>query len=99
MGGSEKKCCEEKHVEGSKIHYVLIKDFKTFMLDHTLHRGRKYFCHHYLQAFSSEEILEFHSKGCSNIIRKQKIKISKKMNMLNSKFLRENQINISDFII
>ena len=42
-----KKCCEEKHVdllligeEGQK-HYVLIKDFNTFMYDHTLHREKK----------------------------------------------------------
>ena len=36
-----KKCCEEKHVdllligEEGKRHYVLIKDFNTFMYDHT----------------------------------------------------------------
>ena len=28
-----------------KRHYVLIKDFNTFMYDYTLHRGRKHFCH------------------------------------------------------
>ena len=44
-----KKCCEEKHIdllsieEKGKKHYILIKDFNTFMYDHTLHRGRKYF--------------------------------------------------------
>ena len=58
-----KKCCEEKHVDlllievGEKKHYVLIKDFNAFMYDHTLHRGRKIFCHYCLQAFSSEETL------------------------------------------
>ena len=37
-----KKCCEEKHVdllligEGKK-HYILIKDFNTFMFEHTRH--------------------------------------------------------------
>ena len=42
-----KKCGEDKHVdllligEGEKNHYVLIKDFNTFMYDHTLHRGKK----------------------------------------------------------
>ena len=36
-----KKVCEDKHVyflligEGEKNHYVLIKDFNTFMYDHT----------------------------------------------------------------
>ena len=45
-----KKCCKEKHSdlfltgEDGKRHYVLIKDFNTFMYDYTLHRGRKHFC-------------------------------------------------------
>ena len=30
-------------VEEGKRHYVLIKDFNTFMYDHTLHRGKKHF--------------------------------------------------------
>ena len=44
------KCCEEKELdlsligEEGKRHYVLIKDFNTFMYDHTLHRGKKHFC-------------------------------------------------------
>ena len=44
-----KKCCEEKHFdllligEEGKRHYVLIKDFNTFMYDHTLHRGKNIF--------------------------------------------------------
>ena len=46
----QKKWCEEKHIdllligEEGKGHYVLIKDFNTFMYGHTLHRGRKHFC-------------------------------------------------------
>ena len=61
-----KKCCEEKHIdllltgEEGKRHYVLIKDFNTFMYDHTLHHRRKHFCSSYLQAFSTEEILKRH---------------------------------------
>ena len=44
-----KKCFEKKHVDllltgkEGKRRYGLIKDFKTFMYDHTLHHGRKYF--------------------------------------------------------
>ena len=38
--------------EERKRHYLLIKDFNTFMYDHTLHGGRKHFCQYYLQAFS-----------------------------------------------
>ena len=46
-----KKFFVEKHVdllligEEGKRHYVLIKDFNTFMRDDTLHRGRKHFEH------------------------------------------------------
>ena len=53
-----KKCCEEKHIdllligEEGKRHYVLIKDFNSFMYDRTLHRREK----HFLQAFSTKEI-------------------------------------------
>ena len=42
-----KKCCEDKHVdlllisEGEKKHYVLLKNFNTFMDNHTLLRGKK----------------------------------------------------------
>ena len=43
------KCFEEEHInllligKKGKRHYVLIKDFNTFMYDHPLHGGRKYF--------------------------------------------------------
>ena len=49
--------------EGKK-HYVLIKDFNTFMYNQTLHRGRKHFCRYCLQAFTTEEILKRHIKDC-----------------------------------
>ena len=58
----QKKCYEEKHVdilligEEGKRHYVPIKDFNTFMYDHTLHRGNNFLCRYCLQAFSTEEI-------------------------------------------
>ena len=32
------------------------------MYDHTLHSGRKYFCHYYLQAFRTAEKLKCHVK-------------------------------------
>ena len=47
-----------------KRHYVLIKDFNTFMYDYTLHRGRKHFCRYCLQACRTEEILNFHIRDC-----------------------------------
>ena len=67
-----KKCCEEKHVdflligEEGQRHYVLIKEFNTFMYDHRLHRGRKHFCRYYLQACSTEEVLMTDLKLMSN---------------------------------
>ena len=78
------KCCEDKHVhllltgEGEKKHYVLIKDFNTFMYDHTLHHGRKHFCRYYLQPFRTAEKLKCHIKDCFKINGKQSIKMSKK---------------------
>ena len=78
-----KKCCEGKHVdllligEERKRHYVFIKDFNTFIYDHTLHCGRKHFCRYCLQAFSTEEILKSHIKDCFKINGKQRIIIPK----------------------
>ena len=63
--------------KGTK-HYVLIKDFNTFMCDHTLHRGRKHFCRYCLQAFSIEEVLKCHIKDGFKINGKQRIKMPKK---------------------
>ena len=45
----QKNYSEEKHVdllmkrEEDKRHYVITKDFNTFMYDHTLNRGKKTF--------------------------------------------------------
>ena len=50
-----------------KKYYILIKNFSTFMYDHTLTRGRKHFCLYCLQAFSTEEILKFHINDCMKI--------------------------------
>ena len=43
------------------------------MYDHTLHRGRKYFCSSCLQALSTEEILKPHIKSCFKINGEQRI--------------------------
>ena len=59
------------------------------MYDHTLHRGKKILCHYCLQAFSTEEILKRHIKDCFKINDKQKIIMPKKVNMLNSKIMKE----------
>ena len=64
--------------EEDKRHYALIKDFNTFMYDHTIHRGRKYSCCYCLQVFSTEEMLKRHIKDCFKINGKQRIMILKK---------------------
>lgn len=38
-----------------KKHYVLIKDFITFMYNHSLHREKKHFRHYCLPDFSMEK--------------------------------------------
>ena len=98
-----KNCCEEKHVdllligEEGKRHYVLIKDFNTFIYDHTLHCGRKHFCHYCLQAFRTEKVLKSHIKDCFKISGKQRIIMPKKGQYVKFKYY-ERKIK-SPFII
>ena len=79
-----KECCENKHVhllllgEGEKKHYILIKDFNTFMYDHTLLRGRKHFWRYCLQAFRPAGKLKCHIKDCFKSNGQQTIEMSKK---------------------
>ena len=51
-------------------HYILIKDFNTFMYNHTLRCGRKHFCRYCLQAFKTADKLTC----CFKINGKQSIK-------------------------
>ena len=67
---------------------TIFKDSSTFMYDHTLHCGRKYFCHYCLQAFRTAEKLKSHIKNCFTINGKQTIRMPKKVNVLNSKILK-----------
>ena len=91
----QKKCREDKHVDllliekGGKRHYVLMKDINTFMYYHTLYRGRNHFCHYSLQAFRTAEKLKFHVEDCFKITGKQRIKMQKIVNTLDSKILKE----------
>ena len=80
-----------------KRHYILIKDFNTFMYDHSLHRGRKQFCRHCLQTFSTEDILKSHIKDCFKINDKQRIIMPKKVNMLHSKIMKVTIYNLCRF--
>ena len=83
-----KKCCEDKHVDllligaREKKHYVLNKNFITFMYNHSLHGGRKHFCLYCLQAFTTAEKLKCHIKDCFKNNGKQTIKMPKGQNTL-----------------
>ena len=57
------------------IHYIVEKNF--------------FFCRYCLHASITEDVLKFHIKDCSKINGKQTIKMSKKVNMLNSKISKE----------
>ena len=62
-----KKCWEDKYVDllligEDKRHYTLIKNFNTFMYDHTLDCGRKHFCWNCLQTFRTAENFKCHVK-------------------------------------
>ena len=60
-----------------KKHYVLMKDFNTFMYNQSKHKERKHFCMYCLQCFSSERILENHVNNCLTINGAQAINMSK----------------------
>ena len=59
-------------------HYVLIKDFNTFMYNQSKHKNKKHFCMYCLQCFSSERILASHVNNCLTINGKQAINMPKK---------------------
>ena len=95
-----KKLFEENSVllmteEKDKKHYALIKDFNTFIYDHTLHCGRKHFGRYCLQAFSTAEILTSHVNDCLKINRKQMIKMPKTGEYVRFKnYEKKNEISI-----
>ena len=80
-----------------KRHYVLIKDFKTFVYNHTLHCGRKDFCRYCLQALSTKEILKSDIKDFFKINGKQKIIMPEKGEFV--KFKKYKRTIMSPFII
>ena len=60
-----------------KKHYVLIKDFNSFMYNQTKHKNKKRFCMYCLQCFSSERILANHINNCLTINGAQAIDMPK----------------------
>ena len=72
-----------------QLHYVLIKDFNTFMHNQTLHRDRKHFYLYCLQSFCTAQILERHVNDSFEINDKQITKMAKKTKLLNLKTIWE----------
>ena len=66
--------------EDENKHYVLIKDFNSFMYKKTKHKERKHFCTYCLQCFSSEEVLSTHKDNCIQVNGTQAIKMPDKDN-------------------
>ena len=66
--------------EDENKHYVLIKDFNSFMYNQTKHKERKHFCMHCLQCFSSEEVLMNHKDNCIQVNGVQAVKMPDKDN-------------------
>ena len=64
--------------EGRK-HYVLMKEFNTFMYDHILHRGKKTFLSLLVTSFQyGRDKLKHYIKDCFNINGQQRIKMPNK---------------------
>ena len=66
--------------EDDKKHYVLIKDFNSFMYNQTKHKESKHFCMHCLQYFSSERVLNNHKDNCIQVNGTQAVKMPDKDN-------------------
>ena len=62
------------------------------MYDSTLYPGRKHFRRYCLQAFRTVEKLKCRIKDCFKINGKQTITMPKKVNMLNSKILKQKKL-------
>ena len=61
-----------------KKHYVLVKDFNSFMYNQSKYKEKKHFCMFCLQCFSSERVLAKHKSNCLTINGRQAINMPKK---------------------
>ena len=66
--------------ENNNKHYVLMKDFNSFMYNKTKHKERKHFCMHFLQCFSTERVLNNHKDNCIQVNGIQAVKMPDKDN-------------------
>ena len=66
--------------ENDNKHYVLIKDLNRFMFNQTKYEGKKHFCMHCLQCFSSERVLSTYKDNCIQVNGTQAVKMPDKDN-------------------
>ena len=64
--------------KAERKHYVLIKDFNSFMYKQSKHKEKSHFCMHCLQCFSSQRILANHVNNYLTINGNQAINMPKK---------------------
>ena len=64
------------------------------MYDHTLHCGKKHFCHYCLQDSSTEEILKRHIKDCFKISGKERIIMLKKREYVKFKNYERKKVTV-----
>ena len=69
--------------EDGKRHYVLVKDFSTFMYDHTLYREKKTL----LFTSSKTKLLKSHVNDWFKISGKQLTQMPKQVNVLDLKIM------------
>ena len=66
--------------EDENKHYLLIENFNRFMFNQTKYEGKKHFCMHCLQCFSSERVLNNHKNNCIQVNGTQAVKMPDKGN-------------------
>ena len=90
-----KQFCEEKHVdllligEEGKRCYLLIKDFNTFMYDHTLHRGKNILTVIAYKLLVQKKYQNVILKIASKLMANKGLQCLKMTNMLNSEIIRK----------
>ena len=66
-----------------------MKDFNRFMYDHSLHCRREHLLSLLLTRFHYRGSLKRHIKDCFKITVKKRLRCLRKVNILNSKILKE----------
>ena len=73
--------------QNNNWHYCLIRDFSKLMFDSTKYKGKQYWCYLCLQRFTTKNILDSHTRFCSQFAP-QRVEMSKKkyLKFTNHKF-------------